>query len=175
MNRILTDLKINIKNVVSSFMLLTNFPIKIASSYSQHYPHISFSNSQPPKFLLYFFWKSCSYLFFLLPRTFLLCSETLILRRTWWSAIKVMLFSLSYSPKIPGRADIQLVVVIIIMCIDPQGNDPEILFSFEYINCFMFLKKIVLVLYGFPNKLPFQRPRRIIQCFCFLEYWKITH
>lgn len=58
------------------------------------------------------------------------------------------MFSLSYIPKIPGKADIQLVVVIIIMCIDPQGNDLEILFSLEYINCFTFRKKSVPLLYG---------------------------
>lgn len=61
-----------------------------------------------------------------------------------------MLISLSYSPKIPGRADIQLVVVIIIMYIDPQGNDLEMLFSFEYINSSMFVKKATLLSYYHP-------------------------
>lgn len=121
------------------------------------------------------FENQCNYLFFSLPRTFLLCPERLILRRIWWSAIKVMLFSLSYIPKVPVRTDIQLVVVIIIMWIDPQGNDLEILFSSEYINSSTFLKKPVPVLYGCPSKLPFQRSQRVIQCFCFLEYWKVTH
>lgn len=41
-------------------------------------------------------------------------------------------------------------VVIIIMCIDPQGNDIEMLFSLEYINSFMFAKKPVPLFYGYP-------------------------
>lgn len=70
-----------------------------------------------------------------------------------------MLFSLSYIPKIPGKVGIQLVVVIIIMCMDPQGNDLEILFSLEYIiNSFMFLKKSVPLFMIAPYKLPFLRP-----------------
>lgn len=70
----------------------------------------------------------------------------MILRRTWWTAIKVMLFS--YIPKIPGKADIQLVVLVIIMCINRQGNDLEMLFSFEYIYSFMFVNKPVPLFYG---------------------------
>ena len=41
-------------------------------------------------------------------------------------------------------------IVVIIMCINPQGNDPEMLFSFEYINSFIFLKKSVPLFYGHP-------------------------
>ena len=44
-----------------------------------------------------------------------------------------MLFSLSYIPKIPGQVDIQLVVVIIIMHVDLQGNNLRMLFSFDYV------------------------------------------
>lgn len=139
--------------MVSYYLFPSNFPIKIATSTPKIFLISPSLTPNHQSFYYISFENQCNYLFFSLPRTFLLCSERLILRRIWWSAVKVMLFSFSYIPKIPGRADIQLVVVIIIMCMDPQGNDLEILFSFEYINSFMFLKKPVLVLYGYPYKL----------------------
>lgn len=121
----------------------------MASSHTQHFPHISPSAPKHQNFCCIFFKNQFNYLLFSLTRTFL-CPQRLFLRRIWWSAFKVTLFSLSYIPKIPGRADIQLVVVIIIMCIDPQGNDLEMLFSLEYINSFMSVKKPFPLFYGYP-------------------------
>ena len=105
LDRVFTDLNINIRNVVGYFPFPTNFPTNVAPS-----PHLFFiSPSLTPNHqnLLYFIWKSVYQLCFSLSRTFLLCPERLILR-TWWAAFRVM-FTLSYIPKIPRRADIQLV------------------------------------------------------------------
>ena len=125
------------------FLFPANFPTNIAPS-----PNVFLKSPSllPTTSLFYFFWKSVCYLCFSLPRTFLLCPERMILRRTWWAAFKVMLFS--YILNMPGRVDIQLVVVVIIMCINRQGNDLELLFSFEYIYSFMFVNKAVPLFYG---------------------------
>ena len=40
--------------------------------------------------------------------------------------------------------------MVTIVCINPQGNDLEMLFSFEYANSFIFVKNLAPLFYACP-------------------------